>query len=119
MGEQREVITADPYIVGKPPARPDGKPGFAAWTEKPSDLSRPDPATCSAPDTHDHAHGLIRVLSDADDAAQLAGRPAWPGASRNLVWGPSAGIMGSLGHPQVPELSQSLPRNQGHSQVAL
>jgi len=68
MGEQREIITADPYIVGKPPARPDGKPRFAAWTEKPSDLSRPDPTTCSAPDTHDHAHGLIRVLSDDGNA---------------------------------------------------
>tara|TARA_B100000809_G_scaffold123357_1_gene121487 strand:- start:5 stop:1252 length:1248 start_codon:yes stop_codon:yes gene_type:complete len=52
------------------PARPGDKPKFAAWTHQPGDLSRPDPLTCTAADTTDHAHGLVRVL---DDDAKASG----------------------------------------------
>jgi 2-oxoisovalerate dehydrogenase E1 component alpha subunit len=51
------------------PARPGDKPKFAAWTNQPGDLSRPDPLTCTAADTTDHAHGLVRVLDDEGKAS--------------------------------------------------
>ena len=50
------------------PARPGDKPKFAAWTNQPGDLSRPDPLTCTAADTTDHALGLVRVLDDEGKA---------------------------------------------------
>ena len=60
----------EPYNVPTAPFRPGDKSDFGGpWVEQPGDLSRPDPVTCEAPDTHDHAHGLIRVLGDDDSAS--------------------------------------------------
>lgn len=60
----------EPYDVPTAPFRPGDESDFGGpWVEQPGDLSRPDPITCEAPDTHDHAHGLIRVLGDDDSAS--------------------------------------------------
>ena len=60
----------DTYTVPTAPFRPGDESDFGGpWVEQPGDLSRPDPVTCEAPDTHDHAHGLIRVLGDDHTAS--------------------------------------------------
>jgi 2-oxoisovalerate dehydrogenase E1 component alpha subunit len=67
--------TMEPYTVPTAPFRPGDEADFGgSWKEQPGDLSRPDPATCEAPETHDHAHGLVRVLGD-DDTASGAWNP--------------------------------------------
>lgn len=59
------MATTSPYHVACPPFRPGDDSDFGgAWSWKPEDLSRPNPAECHASETHDHAHGLIRVLDD-------------------------------------------------------
>ena len=65
-----EKGSLEPYTVPTAPFRPGDESDFGGpWVEQPGDLSRPDPVTCEAPDTHDHAHGLIRVLGDDDSAS--------------------------------------------------
>ncbi|MDP6869448.1 MAG: thiamine pyrophosphate-dependent dehydrogenase E1 component subunit alpha [Candidatus Poseidoniaceae archaeon] len=60
----------EPYSVPTAPFRPGDEADFGgAWKEKPGDLSRPDPVTCEAQETHKHAHGLIRVLDDDHSAS--------------------------------------------------
>ena len=60
----------EPYNVPTAPFRPGDESDFGGpWIEQPGDLSRPDPVNCEAPDTYDHAHGLIRVLGDDDSAS--------------------------------------------------
>lgn len=67
--------TMKPYTVPTAPFRPGDEADFGgSWKEQPGDLSRPDPVTCEAPETHDHAHGLVRVLGD-DDTASGAWNP--------------------------------------------
>ena len=46
------------------PHRPGDEANFESWPWKPGDLKRPDPKKCSADDTIEHAHGLVRVLGD-------------------------------------------------------
>jgi 2-oxoisovalerate dehydrogenase E1 component alpha subunit len=46
------------------PYRPGDEANFESWPWKPGDLKRPDPEKCSADDTIEHAHGLVRVLGD-------------------------------------------------------
>ena len=66
-GEDSEMQT---YVVPTAPFRPGDTADFGGkWEEKPGDLNRPDPLTCSTEDTVDHAHGLIRVLDDDGTAA--------------------------------------------------
>ena len=58
------------YTVPDAPFRPGDEADFGGtWKEQPGDLSRPDPVTCTTPETHDHAHGLIRVLGDDNSAS--------------------------------------------------
>jgi 2-oxoisovalerate dehydrogenase E1 component alpha subunit len=67
--------TMKPYTVPTAPFRPGDEADFGgSWKEQPGDLSRPDPVTCKSPETHDHAHGLVRVLGD-DDTASGAWNP--------------------------------------------
>jgi len=67
--------TMEPYTVPTAPFRPGDEADFGGpWKEQPGDLSRPDPVTCDASETHDHAHGLVRVLGD-DDTASGAWNP--------------------------------------------
>ena len=67
--------TMEPYTVPTAPFRPGDEADFGgSWKEQPGDLSRPDPVTCDASETHDHAHGLVRVLGD-DDTASGAWNP--------------------------------------------
>ena len=54
----------DTYSVPDAPYRPGDKPSFDAWDYAPEDLSMPDPKTCTAKETVEHAEGLIRVLND-------------------------------------------------------
>jgi 2-oxoisovalerate dehydrogenase E1 component alpha subunit len=54
--------------VPEPPARPGEQPDFSCVRPPPAGLqSRPD-IRCSAEDTRDLAHGLIRVLNEAGEA---------------------------------------------------
>ncbi len=46
------------------PHRPGDEANFESWPWKPGDLKRPNPKKCSADDTIEHAHGLVRVLDD-------------------------------------------------------
>lgn len=65
-----EKGSLEPYTVPTAPFRPGDESDFGGpWVEQPGDLSRPDPVSCEAPDTHDHAHGLIRVLGDDNSAS--------------------------------------------------
>ena len=66
---ERSTVTTTPYTIGVAPFRPGDEPSFGEkFTEQPGDLTRPDPATCTAEDTADHAKGLIRVLTDEGEA---------------------------------------------------
>ena len=57
--------TEAPYTVPTAPFRPGDESDFGgSWKEQPADLNRPDPVSCEASETYDHAHGLIRVLGD-------------------------------------------------------
>jgi len=59
------MATTSPYHVACPPFRPGDDSDFGGtWSWKPGDLNRPNPEDCHASETHDHAHGLIRVLDD-------------------------------------------------------
>ena len=70
-----EKGSLEPYTVPTAPFRPGDESDFGGpWVEQPGDLNRPDPVSCEASDTHDHAHGLIRVLGD-DDSASGAWNP--------------------------------------------
>ena len=51
------------------PFRPGDKAHFDTWGYEPGDLSRPDPANCSAAETNEHAFGLIRVLDFEGNAS--------------------------------------------------
>ena len=53
-----------PYQVPTAPSRPGDEPRFEPWPWTPSDLTRPDPATCDHHDTVPHAATLVRVLDD-------------------------------------------------------
>ncbi len=65
-----EKGSLEPYTVPTAPFRPGDESDFGGtWVEQPGDLSRPDPVSCEAPDTQDHAHGLIRVLGDDNSAS--------------------------------------------------
>ena len=65
-----EKGSLEPYTVPTAPFRPGDESDFGGpWVEQPGDLNRPDPVSCEASDTHDHAHGLIRVLGDDDSAS--------------------------------------------------
>ncbi|MFL2948797.1 MAG: thiamine pyrophosphate-dependent enzyme, partial [Candidatus Poseidoniaceae archaeon] len=62
---ERVTATTTPYTIGRPPFRPGDEADFGGkFTEQPGDLNRPDPLSCSAQDTVDHAVGLVRVLDD-------------------------------------------------------
>ena len=66
----KEKGSMETYTVPDAPFRPGDDADFGgSWKEQPGDLSRPDPVECTAPETHDHAHGLIRVLGDDDSAS--------------------------------------------------
>ena len=66
---ERKGVNGDIYRTDAP-FRPGDDADFGgSWKEQPGDLSRPDPVECTAPETHDHAHGLIRVLGDDDSAS--------------------------------------------------
>ena len=66
----KEKGSLDAYTVPTAPFRPGDEADFGgSWKEQPGDLSRPDPVSCTAPETHDHAHGLICVLGDDDSAS--------------------------------------------------
>ena len=55
----------DPTLsIPTAPYRPGDEANFESWPWKPGDLKRPDPKKCSADDTIEHAHGLVRVLGD-------------------------------------------------------
>ena len=45
------------------PHRPGDEPRFSRFSQQPGDLDRPA-ANCKAEQLHDHAHGLVRVLTD-------------------------------------------------------
>jgi len=49
--------------VPEAPYRPGDEPRFATFKQQPGDLERPDPQV-SFEALHDHAYGLVRVLSD-------------------------------------------------------
>ena len=58
------------YVVPTAPFRPGDTADFGgSWSEKPTDLNRRDPVTCTTEDTVDHANGLIRVLDDDGSAS--------------------------------------------------
>ncbi|DAC14852.1 MAG TPA: 3-methyl-2-oxobutanoate dehydrogenase (2-methylpropanoyl-transferring) subunit alpha, partial [Candidatus Poseidoniales archaeon] len=62
---EREKATESPFTVGTAPFRPGDKPNLGGvWDAQPKDLWRPDPEKCLTEDTHAHATGLIRVLTD-------------------------------------------------------
>jgi len=66
---ERTMATTSPYHVACPPFRPGDDSDFGGkWPWQPEDLNRPDPSKCEANETHDHAHGLIRVLDDEGEA---------------------------------------------------
>ena len=66
---ERKTIATTPYTIGVAPFRPGDESSFGgAFTEKPGDLNRPDPAKCDSQDTVKHASGLIRVMDDDNKA---------------------------------------------------
>jgi len=69
MSEQTPTATSEPYCIPTAPYRPGDVANFPDWPWRPSDLSRPDPLTCQAEATVQHARGLIRVLDDAGEAS--------------------------------------------------
>ena len=66
---ERDKATESPFTVGTAPFRPGDKPNLGGvWDAQPKDLWRPDPEKCLTEDTHAHATGLIRVLTDEHKA---------------------------------------------------
>ena len=61
MAEKKKDATLS---IPTAPYRPGDEANFESWPWKPGDLKRPDPKKCSADDTIEHAHGLVRVLGD-------------------------------------------------------
>jgi 2-oxoisovalerate dehydrogenase E1 component alpha subunit len=63
----RKTATTTPYTIPTAPFRPGDKADFGGpWKEKPGDLNRPDPVSCTTAQTIPHASGLVRVLDDDD-----------------------------------------------------
>ncbi len=69
MSEETPLATASPYCVPTAPHRPGDEAEFASWPWKPGDLNRPEPRSCEAADTMEHARGLVRVLGDDGKAS--------------------------------------------------
>ena len=68
MSDRKTAVTT-PYVIGTAPFRPGEEADFGGkFKQQPGDLSRPDPAKCSAEDTIQHASGLVRVLTDDGEA---------------------------------------------------
>ena len=67
---ERTYATTAPYTIPTAPFRPGDSADFGkAFSQKPQDLNRPEPSTCTAQDTVSHAAGLIRVIDDDDVAS--------------------------------------------------